>query len=101
MIENIIRLQLSRIQKRVEETRKIPVTYDPSVVALVASRCTEVDSGGRMIDAILTNTLLPAISHEFLTRMMSGTPVTKLHISAANGEFRYEFGDESGQKAAQ
>jgi type VI secretion system protein VasG len=92
MVENIIRLQLSRIQQRIEETRKIPFTYDQSVVALVASRCTEVESGGRMIDAILTNTMLPAISHEFLTRMMSGEPISRLHVSAANGEFDYDFG---------
>jgi type VI secretion system protein VasG len=93
MIESIIRLQLGRIQRRIEETRRIPVTYDQSVVALIAGRCTEPESGGRMIDAILTNTMLPAISHEFLTRMMSGHPATRLHVSAAGGEFRYEFGD--------
>jgi type VI secretion system protein VasG len=93
VIESIIRLQLGRIQKRIEETRKIPVSYDEAVVALIASRCTEVESGGRMIDAILTNTLLPAISHEFLVRMMSARPVTRLHIGAADGEFRYQFGD--------
>ncbi|HZS84170.1 MAG TPA: type VI secretion system ATPase TssH [Stellaceae bacterium] len=93
MIENIIRLQLGRIQKRIEETRKIPVGYDDSVVKLIASRCTELESGGRMIDAILTNTMLPAISHEFLDRMMTGRPVTRLQVSAADGEFRYDFGD--------
>lgn len=95
IIENIIRLQLGRIQKRIEETRKIPFTYDQSVVSLVAGRCTEVESGGRMIDAILTNTMLPAISHEFLTRMMSGEPVSKLHVTAADGEFRYDFGGKA------
>ncbi len=46
-----------------------------------------------MIDAILTNTMLPAISHEFLDRMMTGRPVTRLQVSAADGEFRYDFGD--------
>jgi len=103
MIENIIRLQLGRIQKRIEETRKIPVTYDQSVVSMVASRCTEVESGGRMIDAILTNTMLPAISHEFLNRMMTGQAVTKLHVSAVNDEFHYDFGDNGAadKQAAQ
>jgi type VI secretion system protein VasG len=103
MIENIIRLQLGRIQKRIEETRKIPVTYDQSVVSMVASRCTEVESGGRMIDAILTNTMLPAISHEFLSRMMTGQAITKLHVSAVNDEFRYDFGDSGAtdKQAAQ
>src|SRR5579859_5629488 len=62
MIGNIIRLQLGRIARRISDTRKIPFTYDESVVELITSRCTELESGGRMIDAILTNTMLPAIS---------------------------------------
>jgi type VI secretion system protein VasG len=93
MIESIIKLQLGRIQARILETRKVPFTYDDSVVSLIAGRCTEVESGGRMVDAILTNTMLPAISHEFLTRMMSGRSVTRLHVSAGEGEFRYDFGE--------
>jgi type VI secretion system protein VasG len=96
MVANIIRLQLSRIKKRIESTRKIPFSYDEDVVKLISSRCTELESGGRMIDAILTNTMLPAISHEFLTRMMSGSDVSRLHIGADGGDFRYDFGDAAG-----
>jgi type VI secretion system protein VasG len=92
MIGNIIRLQLGRIAKRVAATRKIPFTYDESVVVMITSRCTELESGGRMIDAILTNTMLPAISHEFLTRMMTGEPISRVHVSVENGEFRYDLG---------
>jgi type VI secretion system protein VasG len=91
MIENIVRLQLDRIRNRIEETRKVSVTYDQSVVSLVASRCKETESGGRMIDAILTNTMLPAISRELLIRMMSGHAVKQLHLSAVNGDFHYDF----------
>jgi type VI secretion system protein VasG len=91
MIENIVGLQLDRIRNRIEETRKVSVTYDQSVVSLVASRCTETESGGRMIDAILTNTMLPAISRELLIRMMSGQPVKRLHLSAEKGDFHYDF----------
>ena len=53
----------------------MPFTYDDAVVKLVVSRCTEVESGGRMIDAILTNTILPRISEEYLTRMVEGRPL--------------------------
>src|SRR5438552_2004785 len=70
MLKSIIRLQLSRIQKRVSENREITFGYDDAVVDLIASRCTEVESGGRMVDAILTQTLLPEISRELLTRLM-------------------------------
>jgi type VI secretion system protein VasG len=61
------------------------------VVKLIASRCTELESGGRMIDAILTNTVLPSISREFLTRMMAGSPPAQVHVSVENGEFAYRF----------
>jgi type VI secretion system protein VasG len=87
----IIRLQLGRIEKRVKATHKIPFTYDDDVVKLIAERCTEVESGGRMIDAILTNTVLPTISREFLERTMDGRPVDRVHISVADGDFRYVF----------
>ncbi|HVJ51651.1 MAG TPA: type VI secretion system ATPase TssH [Aliidongia sp.] len=93
MIGNIIRLQLGRIAKRVRETRKIPFTYDDAVVKMIASRCTELESGGRMIDAILTNTMLPAISRELLERMMTGREVAKIHVTETGGEFKYDFGD--------
>jgi len=70
MIGAIARLQLGRIAKRVQENHRVPFTYDDAVVRLIASRCTELESGGRMIDAILTNTMLPRISEEFLRRML-------------------------------
>ena len=53
--------------------------YDDAVVKLVVSRCTEVESGGRMIDAILTNTILPRISEEYLTRMVERAPAGRHH----------------------
>ena len=91
MLGAIIRLQLGRIEKRMRVSHKIPFTYDDDVVKLIASRCTELESGGRMIDAILTNTLLPRVSTEFLTRMMNGSAVTKVQLGARDGEFVYTF----------
>jgi type VI secretion system protein VasG len=91
MLGAIIRLQLGRIEKRMRVSHKIPFSYDDDVVKLIGSRCTELESGGRMIDAILTNTLLPRISTEFLTRMMNGSSVTKVQIGARDGEFLYTF----------
>ena len=69
----------------------IPFSYDEAVVKLIADRCTELESGGRMIDSILTNTLLPRISHELLSRMMRGKSVTRVATTAAGGEFKYAF----------
>ncbi|HET6278672.1 MAG TPA: AAA family ATPase, partial [Candidatus Polarisedimenticolia bacterium] len=87
----IARLQLKRIAKRIAEHHKIPFTYDDEVIKLIVSRCTEVESGGRMIDAILTNTMLPRISLEFLTRMMEGKPIERVHVNVADSDFAYAF----------
>jgi type VI secretion system protein VasG len=91
MIGNIARLQLDRIKKRIAANHKIPFSYDDALVKLVVSRCTELESGGRMIDAVLTNTMLPRISSEMLTRMMEGHPVNKIAVSAKDQEFTYTF----------
>jgi type VI secretion system protein VasG len=91
MLSNIVRLQLGRIAKRVVEHHRIPFNYDEEAVKLIVSRCTEVESGGRMIDAILTNTVLPAISREFLTRTMAGTALNGVRLAVAGGDFEYRF----------
>jgi type VI secretion system protein VasG len=91
MLGAIVKLQLNRIKKRVEARYKIPFEYGEDVVKLVVSRCTEGESGGRMIDAILTNTMLPDISREFLTRMMEGKEIAAVSVSVQGGEFAYGF----------
>ncbi|WP_426802426.1 type VI secretion system ATPase TssH [Xanthomonas campestris] len=91
MLGQIVRLQLNRIKKRIEERYKIPFEYDHSVVELVVSRCTESESGGRMIDAILTNSMLPEISRQFLTRVIEGKKINHSRVSAVSDGFFYEF----------
>jgi type VI secretion system protein VasG len=91
MIAEITKLQLARIQKRVMSTHNVPFEYTDAVVEEIVSRCQELESGGRMIDAIVTNTMLPDISSEFLQRMMKGELVTKVAIDAKNGDFNYSF----------
>ncbi|HXJ52532.1 MAG TPA: type VI secretion system ATPase TssH [Burkholderiales bacterium] len=92
MLGAIIRLQIGRIKKRIEENHAVSFTYSDEVVGLVSKRCTEMESGGRMIDAILTNTVLPRISEEFLKRMMAGEPVKSVSLAVAGGDFAYNFG---------
>jgi type VI secretion system protein VasG len=91
MLGKIVELQLSRIKKRIEARYRIPFEYGDEVVKLVVSRCTESESGGRMIDAILTNTMLPDVSREFLNRMIEGAPVTGVKVGANENGFSYAF----------
>lgn len=93
MLKAITRLQLNRIKKRVENTHKVAFDYDDEVINLIVSRCTETESGGRMIDTILTNSLLPDMSREFLTRMLEGKALAGVRISARDNELHYDFSD--------
>jgi type VI secretion system protein VasG len=91
-MRQIIQLQLGRIGTRLQENNRAAFSYDEALVAEIARRCTEVESGARNVDHILTRSLLPEISREFLARMAEGQPITKVHVSM-NGEggFRYEI----------
>jgi type VI secretion system protein VasG len=91
MMGRIVKLQLNRIKKRVEANHDVPFSYDDDVVKLVVSRCNEVESGGRVIDALLTNTVLPRISHEYLTRLASGKPLAKVELTVKDADFAYAF----------
>lgn len=91
MLGNIVRLQLKRIARRVHENHGIPLEYDDAVVQLIANRCTELESGGRMIDAILTNTVLPRISREYLESLSQGRRLERIVLSVQDGDFAYSF----------
>ena len=92
MLGNIIRLQLNRIKKRIAENHKAQFSYSEEVVKLIASRCTEVESGGRMIDAILTNTILPRLSEAYLKRTIEGKTLGNVSMDVQDGDFCYDFG---------
>jgi type VI secretion system protein VasG len=93
MLGEIVRLQLRRIKRRVEDRYRVPFECTDAATALVVSRCTESDSGGRMIDAILTNTMLPEISRELLMRTIGGERVQRVQVDASGGAFVYRFDD--------
>jgi type VI secretion system protein VasG len=90
-LKQIIRLKLGKIQRRILENHKIKLTYDDAFLNEVASRCTEVESGARNVDNILTNSLLPDISRQILGGMAEGEKMSAIHVGIGeNGEFVYE-----------
>ena len=91
ILADIVRLQLGRIARRIDDHHKISFTYDTEVVDHMVSRCTEYESGGRMIDALLTNTVLPRISQEILTCLLQARTINRAHLSLVGGEFVYAF----------
>jgi type VI secretion system protein VasG len=91
-LHNIIKLKLDKIRGRLWESHRVPFTYSEGLVTEVAKRCTEVESGARNVDHILTGTLLPAISSDLLGRMAEGQGLTSVKVDVdAKGAFQYEI----------
>jgi type VI secretion system protein VasG len=92
VMREIIKLQLGRVASRIAENHSATFGYDDAVVAEIANRCREVESGARNVDHILTRTLLPEMSGEFLARMATGQSVSRVHIAVdEGGKFRYDI----------
>ena len=90
-MKQIIKLKLAKIQRRIQENHKIELLYDTAVVDEVARRCTEVESGARNVDNILTNTMLPEISRQLLGRMAANQPMQRIQVGiGADGAFVYQ-----------
>jgi len=89
-MKKIILLKLGKIQRRLFENHRIRLTYDDPLVEEVARRCTEVESGARNVDNILTNTLLPEISRRILGGMVERQRLDAIHVTTGpDGAFAY------------
>ncbi|MFD0938280.1 AAA family ATPase, partial [Methylobacterium trifolii] len=91
MLGGIVRLQLDRIGRRIAENHKTVFGYDDAVVEHIVSRCNDPDSGGRMIDNIITNTMLPALSREILNATLVGKPMGKVRVTAGEDGLRFDW----------
>jgi len=91
MLRCIVRLQLGLIKKRIETSRKVLFDVADEVAELVVGRCTETESGGRMIAAILTNTMLPELARVFLDSVAQGREVRRVRVGVSGGAFSYAF----------
>jgi type VI secretion system protein VasG len=91
VLKVIIKLNLRKVERRLAENHKVTLTYGDDVLELISQRCTELERGARMVDAMITNQMLPEIGRELLIRLAQGSPVTKLNIGVKDGEFDYTF----------
>ncbi|HEX7614196.1 MAG TPA: type VI secretion system ATPase TssH [Thermoanaerobaculia bacterium] len=92
VMREIIKLQLGRIGTRLKENHAAAFSYDEAVIAEILGRCKEVESGARNVDHILTRTVLPEMSGEFLARMAEGRTMSRVRVTVGDGgNFRYEF----------
>jgi len=91
MLDGIVRLQLGRIDQRIRSNHGASFVYDDAVVDHIISKCNDPDSGGRMIDNIITNTLLPALSREFLKRSLAKDKITRARVTIEGNDFAYAW----------
>ncbi len=90
MLGGIVRLQLGRIGKRIEGSHDAAFEYSDAVVDHIVSQCNDPDSGGRMIDNIVTNTLLPELARHFLTKSLEKQEIGMARVDVRDGAFVYE-----------
>jgi len=90
-LKQIIRLKLGKIQRRIGETHRIVLEYDDALLNEVANRCTEVESGARNVDNILSNTMLPDLSRQILSQLSSGEASTRVKISVKDSALTYAW----------
>jgi type VI secretion system protein VasG len=98
-MKQIIRLKIARIQKRILDNHRIALTCEDAAIEEISRRCTEVESGARNIDNILTNTMLPEISRQILAAMAEGRRPESIRVGMSENGFSYLFeSNEAGRK---
>lgn len=96
-LNHIIDLKLSKVVKRVKENYGATFTFTQQVRDEIISRCNNIASGARMIDAIISNDLLPEISSKFLEKTMDNRKILGVTVDSKDGEFIYNFEDVEAQ----
>ena len=87
-----MRLKLGKVGARLGISHGMAFDYGDDVVDQIAARCTEVESGARNVDHIITRTLLPEVSKEILGRMAEGQTLSRVGLTVdGEGNFAYEL----------
>ena len=92
MIEAIASHKLRSLARRLGEGYGAELVIGEGAMQVIKDRCTEIESGGRMIDAILTNTLMPELSRRILGYRLEGKELRKVVVTGGEAGFGYEFG---------
>ncbi|MGL4320436.1 MAG: type VI secretion system ATPase TssH, partial [Paracoccaceae bacterium] len=91
VLGGITKLKLGSVAKRLKDAHGAKLNYGPDVLAHIVEQCRDPDSGGRMIDNIITNSILPELSRQVLSRMVSGEKMTAVDVVMENGAIGYRF----------
>ncbi len=91
VLGGITKLKLGSVAKRLRGSHGATMVYGDDVLDHIVDQCRDPDSGGRMIDNIITNSILPDLSRQVLSRMVSGEEMKEVSIVMKNGAISYDF----------
>ncbi|MFG5384660.1 type VI secretion system ATPase TssH [Yoonia sp. R2-816] len=91
VLGGITKLKLGSVAKRLRESHGAKMVYGDDVLDHIVDQCRDPDSGGRMIDNIITNSILPDLSRQVLSRMVSGEDMKEVTIVMNDGKIDYNF----------
>ncbi len=92
VLAGITKLKLGAVAKRLKGAHGAVMSYGDDVLSYIVEQCRDPDSGGRMIDNIITNSILPDLSRQVLNRMVSGERMTTVEVVMEDGRIGYRFG---------
>ena len=80
VLRELIEIKLQRLGERLAR-RHLQFTYCQHLVDHVAERCTQSDSGARLIDSLLDTHVLPQVVDRLLEAMANGQPLKHVHAT--------------------
>ena len=91
VLAGITKLKIGAVAKRLKGAHGANLVYGDEVIDYITEQCRDPDSGGRMIDNIITNSILPDLSRQVLQRMVSGEDMKEVTVKVGEKGFEYDF----------
>ena len=91
----ITRLKLKSIVKRVKANHGAVMEFSDAVIEHIVSQCNDPDSGGRMIDNIITNSILPDLARAILNKAMAGEDLSAIRVDTTSDAAEEEAGPDA------
>ncbi|MHC8347843.1 type VI secretion system ATPase TssH [Pseudomonas sp. RT4P38] len=91
VLRELIEIKLGRLGERLNR-RQLDFTYSQDLVDHLAERCTQSDSGARLIDHLLDLHVLPLVADRLLDAMAIGESLKRVHATLdGNASVTCEF----------
>ncbi|MGG7556777.1 type VI secretion system ATPase TssH [Pseudomonas sp. ES3] len=91
VLRELIEIKLGRLGERLNR-RQLDFTYSQDLVDHLAERCTQSDSGARLIDHLLDLHVLPLVADRLLDAMATGESLKRVHATLdGNASVTCEF----------